>query len=216
MWSSDEARKLVENHPVLHHPFLRLAESDRATPEAAIAWGLQDRHVSRAFPLQLAELVTLFPEPEQRMPLVENLWEEHGEGDPSLAHVKLLDALLLSVGVAPDALLVPPLAGTTAFLDVPARCPSALGKLGAFCYGNEYLALLEFPVLERCFRGLFPGPDLRYFVSNEEADEGHTKLIEDLIADECRTPDDVDDVLAGAVASLDARCAFYDSLLAAC
>jgi len=211
MWSSDEGRKLVENHPVLAHPFLARIDGDRATRADAIRWALQDRHVSRAFPVELATLVTLFPEPEQRMPLVENLWEEHGSGDVAASHVKLLDALLVSVGVTDlDAAPTP---GTRAFLDVPATL-GTLARLGAFCYANEYLALLEFPRLEDCFRRLFPDPDLRYFASNAEADEGHTELIEDLIASECRTERDVAEVIAGAEAALDARCAFYDALLA--
>lgn len=212
MWSPDEGRKLVDNHRVLSHPFLQLVDSDRVTRADAIAWGLQDRHVSRAFPLELATLITLFPEPEQRLPLVENLWEEHGEGDPAKCHVKLLDALLVSVGVPEAELGVAATAGTQEFLDTPARL-GTLGRLGAFCYGNEYLALLEFPRLDDCFRRLFPDPDLRYFASNAEADEGHTELIEDLIGSECHSEADVAEVLAGAEAALDARCAFYDALL---
>lgn len=213
MWSSDEGRKLVENHGVLAHPFLHYLDGPRATADAAVAWALQDRHVSRAFPLELTALIALFPEPEQRMPLVENLWEEHGSGDVTQSHVKLLDALLLSVGVPSDGLAVLPLPGTRAFLDVPARL-GTLARLGAFCYGNEYLALLEFPRLEDCFRRLFPGADLRYFASNADADEGHTELIEDLIGRECRSETDVAEVMAGATVALDARCDFYDSLMA--
>ena len=89
--TSQQLRSYVDQHRVLSHPFLALVASGRADPEHLVAWGLQERHVSYAFPRSIGLLISCADDFRMRTVLAENLWEEFGEGNPDQAHAVLLD-----------------------------------------------------------------------------------------------------------------------------
>ncbi|KUN40870.1 hypothetical protein AQJ27_40105 [Streptomyces olivochromogenes] len=205
----------MDQHRVLRHPFLALVASDRADPEHLVAWGLQERHVSYAFPRSIGLLISYADDFGMRTVLAENLWEEFGEGNPDQAHAVLLDNLLESMGVDRDRLDCPATDGTLAFLKTQRELTtsSAWRGVGAFCYANEYLSLAEFRPLEAAVRSRFPAADLSYFTENMKADTRHTELLESLIDAAAEVPSNRADIEYGVSAALDARCRFYDSLV---
>ncbi|MEE4543048.1 iron-containing redox enzyme family protein [Streptomyces sp. V4-01] len=212
--TSQHLRNFVDQHRVLRHPFLALVTSGEAGPEQLVAWGLQERHVSYAFPRSIGLLISCSDDFRMRTVLAENLWEEFGEGDPDQAHAVLLDNLLVSMGVAKDRLDRPPTEGTLEFLRTQRELTtsSAWRGVGAFCYANEYLSLAEFRPLEDAVRSQFPAADLAYFTENMKADTRHTELLESLIDAAAEVPSHRADILYGVGAALDARCRFYDAL----
>ncbi|MFE8947054.1 TenA family transcriptional regulator [Streptomyces sp. NPDC007856] len=213
--TSQHLRSFVDQHRVLRHPFLALVASGRADPEHLITWGLQERHVSYAFPRSIGLLISSADDFRMRTVLAENLWEEFGEGNPDQAHAVLLDNLLESMGVDRDRLDCPPTDGTLAFLKTQRELTtaSAWQGVGAFCYANEYLSLAEFRPLEAAVRSRFPAADLSYFTENMKADTRHTALLESLIDAAAEVPSNRADIEYGVSAALDARCRFYDSLV---
>ncbi|GAX57096.1 iron-containing redox enzyme family protein [Streptomyces olivochromogenes] len=213
--TSQHLRSFVDQHRVLRHPFLALVASDRADPEHLVAWGLQERHVSYAFPRSIGLLISYADDFGMRTVLAENLWEEFGEGNPDQAHAVLLDNLLESMGVDRDRLDCPATDGTLAFLKTQRELTtsSAWRGVGAFCYANEYLSLAEFRPLEAAVRSRFPAADLSYFTENMKADTRHTELLESLIDAAAEVPSNRADIEYGVSAALDARCRFYDSLV---
>ncbi|MFJ7182257.1 TenA family transcriptional regulator [Streptomyces massasporeus] len=213
--TSQHLRSYVDRHRVLSHPFLALVASGRADPEHLVAWGLQERHVSYAFPRSIGLLISCADDFRMRTVLAENLWEEFGEGDPDQAHAVLLDRLLESMGVGRDQLDCAATDGTLAFLTTQRdlTTSSAWRGVGAFCYANEYLSLAEFRPLEAAIRSLFPAADLSYFTENMKADTRHTELLESLIDAAAETPSIRAEIEYGVSAALDARCRFYDFLV---
>ncbi|MEV7992581.1 iron-containing redox enzyme family protein [Streptomyces sp. NPDC086077] len=213
--TSQYLRSFVDQHRVLRHPFLALVASDRADSEHLVAWGLQERHVSYAFPRSIGLLISYADDFSMRTVLAENLWEEFGEGDPDQAHAVLLDKLLESMGVDRGHLDCPPTEGTLAFLHTQRELTtsSAWRGVGAFCYANEYLSLAEFRPLEDAVRSRFPAADLSYFTENMKADTRHTELLESLIDAAAEVPSHRADIEYGVSAALEARCRFYDSLV---
>ena len=213
-------RALVDEHPLLHHEFFRRVEARTIGRESLIEWAKQDRHVAYMFPRLIAQIIANLPMADAdgtlaRMPLVENLWEEVGEGDHQLAHSTLMDALLRSLGVAPEHLHAPALPATREFIDVQMDMARArlLAAIGAFCYGNEYLALREYPPIQAAIEHCFDQPDIRFFLANWEADGRHTEMAEDTLLALCKSPADRDEAWAGARTALAARVRFYDQLL---
>ncbi len=213
-------RDTVENHPLLAHPFFTLAVGEGLDGDVVRAWALQDRHVAYAFPRIIARIISSLAVEDTagvraRMPMVQNLWEEVGEGDAARAHSTLMDALLLSIGVPPDELLAPKLASTAEFLSYQMALADddPIAALAVFCYANEYLALREYPPIQTAARRAFPEVDVRFFEANWEADGRHTELAEEtvqLLAHESDVPH-----LAAAVRrALDIRIRLYDDLMA--
>ncbi|WUH95242.1 iron-containing redox enzyme family protein [Streptomyces sp. NBC_00433] len=214
--ASENLRRFVDKHRVLQHPFLARVAAGGADREHLVAWGLQERHVSYAFPRSIGLLISYADDFRMRTVLAENLWEEFGEGDSDRAHAVLLDNLLGSMGVGRDQLDSLPTEGTTAFLTTQRELTtsSVWRGVGAFCYANEYLSLAEFRPLEAAVRTAFPSADLSYFAENMKADTRHTELLESLIDIGAEDESNRADIEYGVSAALDARCLFYDSLTA--
>src|SRR6266404_4511652 len=136
---TSQMRYLVDHHALLDHKFFHRIRSGVIAPAELTAWALQDRHVSYMFPQLIGLIigridVTNATQARWRIPLVENLWEEVGEGNLDAAHSSLMDSLLLSMGVPDSELRAPALPGTMAFIrtqfDLALSDPLAAG--GAF------------------------------------------------------------------------------------
>jgi pyrroloquinoline quinone (PQQ) biosynthesis protein C len=212
-------RAWVENHPLLRDDFFLRIENGSMTTQLIIKWALQDRYISYLFPQLIAQIfagIAGFDSQvtAMRLPLAENLWEELGEGDHGLAHSTLMDTFLLSIGCEREKLSAAKLPETEHMLAIQMEMAKLdpLAGLGAFCYGNEYLALFEYAPIKQAVLRLFPNPDIRFFDANHEADGRHTRYIEQTIAGLCTDPDKLERCRSGAVRSLQARQAFYAAL----
>lgn len=217
-WKS-AMRARVDTFPILEHPYFQRVTAGEISPADLSGWALQDRHVSYMFPQLIALIVAGFAAPHRaavqgRLALVRNLWEEMGEGEYSTCHSTLMDDMLLSLGVAPDKLLVEPLPATRRFIDLQLELAhdSPFAGLGAFCYANEYLVLREYPPMQAAVEQQFPGADIRFFLANWEVDGHHTELVEEAIGSLAVTEEDYGEVESGAEQALQARVAFYDDL----
>jgi pyrroloquinoline-quinone synthase len=212
-------RTLVDDHPLLDHAFFKRLERREAEPDELIRWALQDRHVSYTFPRLIALIVASFAAQgpwvtKGRMALVENLWEEMGEGDYERAHSTLMDALLTSIGVSADDLDVARMDSTATFLDMQLELSrqDPFAGMGAFCYANEYLALKEYPPIQDAVLHIWPEADIRFFEANWEADGHHTELVEESIERLASSNRDLEKAKLGARRALQARMGFYDEL----
>lgn len=216
-------RKMVDEHPILDHQFFHHIRNSAAEPSTLITWALQDRHVAYMFPRLIALIVSGIPANNDRavrarMPLIENLWEEAGEGRFERAHSTLMDSLLTSIGVSSDTLYVSAFPSTRRFIDCQFEIAreNAIAGAGAFCYANEYLALKEYPPIQQAVVALFPNADTSFFEANWEVDGHHTELAEECILQICDSVEDFNIARGGAEIALNARLAFYDELCEVC
>jgi pyrroloquinoline-quinone synthase len=212
-------RRLVDEFRIEDHPFLVRAQRGALDRDLLLSWAQQDRHVSHAFPRLISQIVAslegLHPRyGSARALLVENLWEECGEGDPERAHAALMDALLTSMGVDLDSAALANVQ-TQRFIDLQLDLARArpIAAAGAFCYGNEYLVLKEYPPIWQAVVQSFPGCDERFFKANWEADGRHTELVESALDLICQSRIEIDEVEFGAETALRARIQFYDALV---
>mmetsp|Transcript_6236 Transcript_6236/g.13647 ORF Transcript_6236/g.13647 Transcript_6236/m.13647 type:complete len:875 (-) Transcript_6236:563-3187(-) len=92
------AQAVLAAHPVEANPFIRLLAY--GAPSAWFAAG--QAHFLAAvsqWSQLLGQLVSLLPHPHQRLIVLHNLLDEHGQGDLSLGHVSTFTTLLASLGV---------------------------------------------------------------------------------------------------------------------
>lgn len=122
--------------------------------------------------------------------MLENLVEEHGEGDPSRDHVRLVERFVRATGArVPDIFRVEPIAESRRWVErILAICreePFVVG-LAALSYGIEArtrtMSYLGTIYAERY--GI-PREDLEFFFLHVEADEEHAGRAIDLIRRYC-------------------------------
>jgi pyrroloquinoline quinone (PQQ) biosynthesis protein C len=115
------AAQKIETHPL----FQALANPAASVAQRAFM-ALQIYHVVRCFPRFLAAMVSNLEELGDRMPLVENLLEEHGHLDPAKAHVQSYLEFLARQGIPETWIkaskpIAPVVAYNRAVLDLCAR-----------------------------------------------------------------------------------------------
>jgi hypothetical protein len=180
-----------------------------------VTWARQDFLISRWFPQFLGLLVAAIDDPIARHPMVVNMWEEHGDGDPKRSHFALFQDLLGSIGqpteYPPDTFGC----STLRFIEIQEQLAheSVLCGLGAFCYANEYITVGEFRPLWRAFEETYPAADVEFFAVNSEVDVVHAEQTEDVIEALVCRQSDLDAVEKGARLALNSRVQFYDDLM---
>jgi pyrroloquinoline quinone (PQQ) biosynthesis protein C len=173
----------IEKHPL----FFALEAGDFSTAEVR-QLGLQIFHVVDCFPRFLAAILTNLTDHRLRMPLVENLYCEHGRMDPTLVHVQTYRTFLRSLGVDDAAIAaslpgIPVIAYNRAVLDLCLHHAAAEG-LGALGVIEEIVARVS-PIVSRYAArqlGLQPA-ERGHFADHEVLDVRHADEIYALAAE---------------------------------
>ncbi|MCU1294666.1 MAG: hypothetical protein JWP08_3516, partial [Bryobacterales bacterium] len=71
---------------VLEHELLSAIRSARLTPAQLFRFACEYQIVSEHFPRNVCAAAALVPTDEARSFLIQNLWDEHGCGDPNRSH----------------------------------------------------------------------------------------------------------------------------------
>jgi pyrroloquinoline quinone (PQQ) biosynthesis protein C len=180
------ARELFERDPIERHPlFVELAEG-RLSVEQTIAIALQIHHVVDHFPRLLAAMLANLGDYRMRMPLAENLFEEHGRMDPARVHVETYRAFLEGLGVDRSTIAetrpaISVVAYNHAVLDLCLHhpCGEGLGALGVI---EEIVARVS-PIVARHVHGVRDGQgSLGHFSDHEVLDLSHCAEIYELAA----------------------------------
>jgi pyrroloquinoline-quinone synthase len=176
------ARNAIERHPL----FQRL-EAGQLPPPRVAALALQIRHVVDHFPRFLAALITNIPDYRLRMPLVENLFEEHGRMHPRAVHVETYGAFLAGLGISAEQIAatratIPVIAYNRAITDLCLHhpFPEGLGALGVI---EEIVARVSLIVGRFAKKGSGPQDrPLAHFGDHETLDITHANEIYALAA----------------------------------
>jgi pyrroloquinoline-quinone synthase len=93
------ADRLFAEDPIERHPLFVRLESGDFTIDQVRAIALETYHVVDHFPRFLAALLANIPDYRLRMPLADNLFEEHGRMDPRAVHVETYRSFLTALGI---------------------------------------------------------------------------------------------------------------------
>lgn len=181
-----KADQLFARQPIEAHPFVEALRHDRLEIEQARIIALQIYHVVDSFPRFLAALLAKVPSWQLRMPLVENLFEEHGRMDPKAVHVETyklsLAALdLTSADLEASRPSISVLAYTRAVTDLCLHYPYPEG-LGALGVIEEIVARVS-PIVAGYFRRrthTAEQGDLVHFQDHEVLDITHANELYEL------------------------------------
>ncbi|PJZ69007.1 hypothetical protein CH373_04165 [Leptospira perolatii] len=212
----EELTLQVQNHSVLEqNPWLR-EKARRMEREDLILWLKQEYFVSVSFVNWFLQTAAIADSVASKIVLVQNIWEELGEGSEENSHVFILKKFLMQMGeVVSEDDLLPETASYLKLMNETTTTDfyAALGALGP---ANEYLLKLEYGRMYRSFKELKSRvvlPEGKFFEVNLEADESHSEKMFRLIEVAATTEEQRESVRRGNLAALDARLVFYQGLL---
>lgn len=218
-----ELIQIVQEHAVLQNPWLlEKKEKSNLNKYDFIYWLSQEYHVSVAFVNWFLWTAAQTSDQTSKIILVQNVWEELGEGNLVNTHVSILQQFLEELSVSPEIREILP--ETKNYL---ARMEAIVKKsffhgLGALGPANEYLLKLEYSEMYKLYNKFANEtsedsqdfiPEPTFFTVNLDADEGHSKRMFDLIDAMVKNSFDEEKVLEGNQLALDARLLFYEGLL---
>ena len=147
------------------------------------------------FKRTLAAVYANCPEPDVREHLVENLWEEHGEGQPGRDHATLANRFGTALGLSADDLdAFEPIAEARAWIDrLLEICQHEhfVVGLAAVGYGVEHGSPRIMRWIGETFRDRYgvDASDLEFFFHHIEADEVHAERMTRFIERYADTPE---------------------------
>lgn len=212
---SDRVQRMVDDilaaHPIAGHPYF---ESLATTMERAafIETQRQFGFAVDYFSRPMAVLASRLPGPAQRIGILHNVWEEHGEGDLSLGHGATFRVFLQA------------LSGSSSLGDPRSAVGAFNAALAGVCGVDEVLAGVgAMGMIERMFadisafigesvvgRGWVRRTDLVHYCTHETLDLEHA---EDFFAIARATPKDLSHFERGARLGAHVFDQFYRQLL---
>jgi pyrroloquinoline-quinone synthase len=178
--------QLFQTNDVERHPLFQHMVQQRFSPEQAKQAALQIYHVVEHFPRFLAAILTNIPDYRLRMPLVENLFEEHGRMNMNLVHLETYRQFLHGIGVTAEEIarsepIVPVLAYNRAVTDLCLHYPFPEG-LAALGVIEEIVARVS-PIVGRYALARYgEEPSLAHFTDHEKLDVTHANEIYEVAA----------------------------------
>ena len=204
----------VEEHEVLKHPWL-LKRKNFIELKDLHTWLSQEYFVSVDFVNWFLLASVQATNLEAKIVLVQNIWEELGEGKLENSHVKILEEFLNQIQFNFNNLKL--FSGTEKYLQRMKEIIEMgfLESLGALGPANEYLLKLEYGTIAQSYNALKQKlnlPEAKFFQVNLNADESHSKKIFELIEKIAISPKQQQRVIRGNLLALEARILFYEGL----
>lgn len=179
--------QIFSEQPIEQHPLFLHMEENRFSPDQAKLIALQIYHVVEYFPRFLAAILTSIPDYVLRMPLVENLFEEHGRMNVKLVHLETYKQFLYGIGVTREEITaskpdIPVIAYTRAVTDLCLHHPYEEG-LGALGVIEEIVARVS-PIVARYALAHYSKEkgSLVHFTDHETLDVAHANEIYEIAA----------------------------------
>jgi pyrroloquinoline quinone (PQQ) biosynthesis protein C len=207
-------KSIITKSEVTGHRFFELIQEETTQSKILIRRFVEaDYLVAKGFGQFLAYLISLVDDPETRMLLIGNLWDEHGLGNPKEIHFELYKSLLNSLEVQEPSVKT---ANRSEFLqlhyDISSK--SVLNGIAIFTYANEFLSMFEFSQIRVACKRHFKNVNERYFEVNQRADIIHTKQLEAVLGKMILTQAAEDDAVSAINTALISRTKMYDEVVA--
>lgn len=222
-----EIMDYAKSHELLSHPWLIDFENTQFSQEVLNVWLKQRYLVSWCFPNWLTGVMAKLPSSDTRIPILMNLYEEHGlvEGSAhhSKPHPQMWRQLFEEFGVIQPGEPVPLpqseadiLWGTQLYLQIYTEAcfkyPTPIG-LGVMTFTECILPFENVHVLKGLERLEVSPKGQEFFAVHCECDEAHANEIIEVIELVATDADSRRQVWQGVEMAAMARKAFYDNLL---
>jgi pyrroloquinoline-quinone synthase len=210
---------IAQMHPLWTHPFLaRCGNADLTLSEVRVL-AVQMYKFSKEFNRILASILAACSDEAAQFVIVENLFDEMGQGDRDLVHPELFRRFTRAIGIS-DAELVamPTQPETQAMIDTYLGLSQEYGylsALGAVCFASEGIVNALYTQIYHGIRdsGPIDPADLRFFDVHIHVDDSHAANLANLIEPRLQSTAQVVDIQRAIAAAMDARVQFFDGIL---
>jgi pyrroloquinoline-quinone synthase len=209
---------LTQNHPLWHHPFLARCRAGQLTLPEVQVLAVQMYKFSKEFNRILAGILSRCPDESAQHVIVDNLFDEMGQGDLGQAHPELFRRFTRAIGIPDEALAVAPTAPETlnliaTYLEIPHQF-GYLAALGAVCFASEGIVNSLYSQLYQGIVGAAPLPQesLIFFEVHIDVDDSHAANLAQLIEPRVTTPEQAQEIHQAILKAMDARVQFFDGI----
>jgi pyrroloquinoline-quinone synthase len=209
---------LTQNHPLWNHEFLVRCRTGQLTLPEVQVLAVQMYKFSKEFNRILASILSRCPDENAQLVIMDNLFDEMGQGDLNQAHPELFRRFTREIGIADDALAIAPTAPETlnmiaTYLDIPHQY-GYLAALGAVCFASEGIVSSLYSQLYRGIVGAapFPKESLIFFEVHIHVDDSHAANLARLIEPRVTTQEQAAEVNRAILQAMDARVQFFDGI----
>lgn len=203
---------------IINHPFLDLIAEGKLTKKQLQYFAEQYSVYCSYFPRFLAAAAANIPDDSTRMPIVENLWEEHGEGKLANSHRILYDRFARSTGLPEARLKKPEPLPTTMIVceNLFNLCLDGhfLESLGALGPGTEYFTNDEYARIAAGLKkyDFLTKEDIYFWTVHISLDTTHYSEMVGAIAPWSNNLENKFLIKSGAKKAIDLEILFWDGL----
>jgi pyrroloquinoline-quinone synthase len=213
-----EAELQPQIDKILMHPFIERIKDGWLNKAQLQYFAMQYGVYCRYFPRFLAASSANVPDDPTRMALIENLWEEHGEGVLSKSHRILYANFANALGVTNEALEQTKALPTTEICveNLMSLCKDKhfLVSLGALGPGTEFFTNSEYSLIESGLKtyDFLSESDIEFWTVHISLDEHHYSDMVDAIRKWAETEEQRDMIREGAHKALALEYIFWEGL----
>ena len=203
---------------ILQHPFLTLIKNGELSKNQLQFFAEQYSVYCSYFPRFLAASAANIPDDETRIPIIENLWEEHGEGKLVKSHRILFERFARATGLPEKTVKSPEPIPTTEIVceNLFNLCQDGhfLESLGALGPGTEFFTNEEYSIIETGLKkyDFLTAKDIEFWTVHISLDETHYSEMVGAIAPWTDKLENRYLVKSGAKKAIDLEILFWDGL----
>ncbi len=212
----------IRLHPAMNHPFLKKFSGGKLTLDRIRIFARQYYLYSRWFTRYVSAVIANMPDERPRAYLVENLYQESGEGDPQQSHPAIFRRFLTALRLdAAEVERTEPLPETRLFIhEYLYVCSNGhfLEALGALGPGTESIVpYIYHPIYEGLRKEpLLNEEDVEFFTLHMRLDVEHSANIKEALLEYAVTSENQALIRQGAMEILGARTVLWNGLERAC
>lgn len=211
-------QEMTQTHPLWNHTFLqRCRAGELSLPEVRILAG-QMYKFSKEFNRILASILACCSDEAAQWVILENLFDEMGQGDLSQTHPELFRRFTRAIGIDDDALTrLPTAPETQAMIDTYLNLAQQYGyvsALGAVCFASEGIVNTLYSQLFKGIRGATPFPQgsLVFFEMHIHMDDSHAANLAAIVSPRIQSDEQALDAHRAILEAMDARVHFFDGI----
>ncbi|MDF5707596.1 MAG: iron-containing redox enzyme family protein [Nostoc sp. S4] len=211
-------QQIADNHPLWNHEFLMLCRSGNLfLPDVQIL-AVQMYKFSKEFNRILASILSCCQDESTQLVILENLFDEMGQGDVSQSHPELFRQFTRALGIYDETLAALPTAPETlALIETYLQMPHKYGylaALGAVCYASEGIVSSLYTQLYKGIVGAAPLPkqSLIFFEVHINVDDSHAAKLARVIEPQIAMIEDDTKIKLAIREAMDARVQFFNGI----
>lgn len=210
-------REITDDHPLWKHEFLMRCRDGNLCLSDVQILAVQMYKFSKEFNRILASILSCCQDEAAQLVILENLFDEMGQGDIRQSHPELFRQFTRALGIDDKTLAAIPTAPETlALIETYLRIPSQYGylaALGTVCYASEGIVSSLYTQLYTGIIGSAPfsKESLIFFEVHIDVDDSHAAKLAAVIEPRITHEEEIKVKLA-IIEAMDARVQFFNGI----